>query len=447
MVDIPTRFRERGGVSLGSHVIPHIYRAPPSSITTRKKERVTEADVTWMIRPDGPESDFTRIDENIQYFPHGINPSVKVEYQNRGGGSKTHYLHPQQAGSTYKISNVIPPTFPVESLLPLSRPRTHQNISVESNPGLPGGYASNSIASDIDQGIVTNAIVQAKSGAIIKVNPTAYYKIDKPMIQSARYAINENQRDTYQALTNPSANIHVDTSKYVCKETTPYGIIVRPNYTVTSNLKMPGGGDDRNDDASAKVKKEVLFQNIAPNFQITIYDPSNHVSSEVNANIKESTKIAVQAALGMPIMLDRSDGTHIKLKDYNWTSVQTNVGIDQLILTLDTPDIKLERNIPLYAASSSASMPTNVTSMTNAEYDLEGKVSAYADSNVNLSEYYDGQNMRNIQENTKSRKETYASSFDNQGYIPQYVRNAPPTKAREMSRVREAQSYHGRTFE
>ena len=62
--------------------------------------------------------------------------------------------------------------------------------------------------------------------------------------------------------------------------------------------------------------------------------------------------MAIQASLGMPIILERNDGSQIKLRDYNWTAVQTNAGVDQVILTIENPDIQLERNIPLYSAVS-----------------------------------------------------------------------------------------------
>src|SRR5579872_3081075 len=90
MVDIPVRMKQRGGVNPGSRTELHIYKDPPKSITTRRHEPVTEADVLWMTRPDGSASDPTRINEAISYYAKGINPSVEIEYQNRGaGGSKT----------------------------------------------------------------------------------------------------------------------------------------------------------------------------------------------------------------------------------------------------------------------------------------------------------------------------------------------------------------------
>lgn len=354
MVDIPVRMKQRGGVNPPSRVDLHIYKDPPKSVTTRRYEPVSEADVMWMTRPDGNASDPTRINEAISYYAKGINPSVEVEYQNHGaGGTRTLSIPQHQAGSPYRIEVVRPPLFPPETLLPLSRPRIHQNKAVESNPGLPFGQtAYNTLAYDMDYEVVKDATRRARAGAPQTVSTTATYKIEQPTIMSARYAINEAPAHAYVS-ANPGKATDLD--QFVCREESAYGTIVRPLYSVTSNLKLQGE-EARNDDASAKVKEQVLFQNVRPNFQIVVYDPSNHVSTEVSANIKEKMNIAASAAVGKPIILDRTDGTKIRLKDYKWTVVNTNAGLDQVILSVEDPNIQLERNLPLYAARSNPTL-------------------------------------------------------------------------------------------
>jgi hypothetical protein len=234
---------------------------------------------------------------------------------------------------------------------------------------------------------------------------------------------------------------------FVCREQTPYGVIIRPTYSVTSN-PTSYKAEEQNGDASSKVKKEVLLQNIRPNFNIVIYDPSNHISTEVSANIKEKNYIAIQAALGKPITLNRQDGTAIKLKNYNWTCVQTNIGIDQVILTTEDPNIQLERNLPLYASSSGLTAPTDMIERRNTEYDLEGKLEVYAQPNIDLSSYYNQENTRNIQGMTKLNKQTFHSSYENQGAARplQYSRQLP--HLRDNSRAQQAgANMFDRTFE
>lgn len=405
MVDIPKRLTQKGGVSLPNWDLIHVYKAPPQSVFTRKFEPVSEADVNYMIRPDGPSSDPTRINENIQYFSRGVNPSVEVNYQNfNAGGSKTNTLHSANPGAIYKLDVVRPPLMPVETLLPLSRPRTHQNKTVNTTRGLPGNVASNSLADDVDKEEVRAAIIEEPTGPQT-VQATAYYKLEAPNIMSARYAINDEDSNIYDVMTNPSMPV-VNTDDFVCREQTPYGVIVRPTYSVTANPSKQEY-EDRNDDASNYARKEILLQNIRPNFQIVIYDPATHSSSEVSASIAEKNNIAVQASVGRPIMLTRQDGTHIKLKDYNWTAVNTNVGYDHLILTIEDPELQLERNVPLYASQPSIYMPTDMTELQNPDFQFDTKVMSDGDTNVGTN-----MNIHRLQH----RKYDLESNMNSDGY-------------------------------
>ena len=433
-MDLPKRFIERAGVSLPSREELHIYREPPKSIMTRKHEPVDMSDVTWMIRPDGPASDPSRINEGISYFAKGVNPSVEVDYQNRGGSATTtKYIHQPQVGSAYKVEVVRPPLYPAETLLPLSRPRIHQNKTVETNPGLSSGMG-NTIAYDYDVSEAVYSINKAKASGPKTVQATATYKLEQPTVMSAKWAINENKASPYDVVANPGMN--VDLNQYVQKEESAYGTIIRPKYTVTSNVNLKGI-EERNDDASSKVRKEVLFQNIRPNFQIVLYDPTNHNASEVSANIKEKTNIAVKASLGMPIVLDRQDGTKIRLKDYTWTAVQTNVGIDQVILTIEDPEIELDRNVPVYSSNSNASLPTDITNKRNTDYNLQGKITAYADSNIDLSSVYNEEGTRRVQDILKLRKEVFHESFDNP---PSFIPNMTTTREHPQIKTKDTNS-------
>jgi hypothetical protein len=242
-------------------------------------------------------------------------------------------------------------------------------------------------------------------------------------------------------MTNPGKPM--DVKDFVCREQTPYGVIIRPTYSVASNPNSnTQQATELNGDASAKVRKQVLLQNIRPNFNIVLYDPSNHVSTEVSANLREKNYIAVQASLGAPITLNKQDGTKIRLKNYSWTAVQTNVGIDQVILTTQDPNIQLERNLPIYATSAGLTAPTDFSEHRNQDYDLPGKVAAFAQPNVDLSTYYNDENARALQGMTKLNKNVFNRSFDNQGTARprQYERQLPTL--RDNSRVQQARQEH-----
>jgi hypothetical protein len=487
-MDFPKRLIQRGGVSLPSWEQPHIYKDPPKSIMTRKKERVSEADTLWNIRPDGPSSDPTRINEAISYISKGTNPSVGVNYQGFGaGGSKTNHLPQRQAGSIYKVEVVRPPLNPAEALLPLSRPRIHQTKSVETNPGSAlSSYSS--IANDIDRTEIHFAVSAAPSAGPRTVQATSYYKLEAPSVMSAKWAVNErpnystltnpgmttdmvsergelryntndranysantnpgmktdklnarenpkhatNERTSYSADTNPGLTTNI--KDLVSREESPYGTIIRPKYSLSSALKL-GSEDSRNDDASNKVKSEVLLKSIRPNYQLVIYDPANHVSTEVSSNLRQKEYMAIQASLGKPIILDRSDGSQIKLRDYNWTAVQTNAGVDQVILTIENPEIQLERNVPLYSAASAVSLPSDTLSRKNLDYNLEGKLAVNAQTNMDLSTIYNQESLRDGQDRTYLDREITYNNFDNQtGYIPSYERTDVNTRMRDMSR-------------
>lgn len=445
-MDFPRRLIEKSGVSLPSREDLHIYKLPPYSKFTRKKERVSESDILWMTRPGGSGSDPTRINEAIRYYAAGVNPSVEIEYQNRGSpGTRTSSMKQNQVGSAYKLDVVRPPLFPVETLHSLSNPRTHQTISVETNPGLSAAYSTNTLAYDFDTWDIGNSVSSNRASGPKTIQSSTRYILDLPSEMSASYAINENRPEAYEMMTNPGKPVELD--QFVCREESPYGTIVRPTYSVTSNPKFKTL-DNVNSDASAKVRKEVLFQNIRPNFNVVVYDPGNHVSTDVSSNIREKNYIALQAALGKPITLERQDGTAIKLKNYTWIGVNTNIGIDQLILSIEDPEIELERNLPLYATKAPATFPTNVLEQRNDEYDLEGRLQVYAQPSVDLSSYYGMDNSRTIPALDTYTKPVPNFSFDNQTSVVPTQFNRELPQLRDISRLQNAslQTYE-RTFD
>lgn len=445
MVDIPIRLKKRGGVGLPSREEFHIYKLPSYSKFTRKHEPVDMADVMWMSRPGAAGSDPSRINENIREYARGVNPSVEVDYGQGSSPASRSSSNTRQPGSVYKLDRVVLPLFPVETTHSLSNPRTHQTITVETNPGLPNGYATNTLADSFDSWEIGNALNLNKPIGPKTMQSTPSYIFDFPSEMSASYAINQNRPDSYEMMTNPGKSI--ETNDFISREQTPYGVIVRPTYSVVSNVKFRPI-EDIHGDASSKVRKETLLKNIKPNFQVVVYDPANHVSTEVQAGIRQKNYIAVQAALGQPISLNRDDGTPIKLSNYTWTAVNTNLGSDQLILSVEQPEIRLERNLPLYAATSGLTAPMDMTEKVNQEHDLQSKVSVYAQPSVNLSNVYDMSNARNMSGLEYYTKPALNFSFDNQvSHHPQDFQRELP-QLRDISRLQKAavQGYE-RTFD
>lgn len=459
-LNFPTRLvkSHRGGVGLISPIRPHIYADPPKSIVTRKKERVTEADVLWMTRPDGNASDPTRINEGIRYFARGVNPSVEIDYSGLGQGSRTHNAKLNRPGSLYKLDSVRPPMFPVETTIPFSRPRTHQNKSVESNPGLQNGYSSTTIFDQLDNETVNSAVRSEHQAALpMTVQATSHYQIAEPFPMSAKWAINDSTYERFNFTSNPGLFGQTDpstTDAYLCRETSPYGTIIRPKAQASTALNgssyMPG---NMNSDASGKVRDSLIVENVRPNYQLVVYDPSNHVATQVQANLREKQNIAVKAAAGIPIDLQRPDGSKIKLSTRNWTVVQTNVGVDQVILTLENPDIQLERNTPLYAAESNYTLPvSDINQRSNPNLDLPSKIAVEAYAPIDLSQIggYGYDALHDMQDMTHLDDRPRYGSFENVGNaIPRWNSvTAPPVRTRDNSRMHAAynQSFD-RTFQ
>jgi hypothetical protein len=130
------------------------------------------------------------------------------------------------------------------------------------------------------------------------------------------------------------------------------------NKSAISNIKMDGGNINRDEDIDTNnyIKDNIILENISPNFSISVYNPATQNYSEVLGSTKERMNIAVQSSLNRPISLKRNDGTDIRIKDYKWQIVTSAVGGDNLVLQLrDSPDIELERNMPLYSIGSNIS--------------------------------------------------------------------------------------------
>lgn len=439
----------RGGTNPVGPVRPHIYRDPPKSITTRKKETVSVADVLYMVQSDTPNGDPTRINESIQMYARGQNPMVDISYTNMGGAQTNTSLGNFQSHNPYKVEVVRPPITPLELLQPISAPRMHQNYTVRSNPGI----APISIAGNIDNAQVKDAIVEdVTSSGQLRINPSLASFDNNDILHRENFHSNritldgvlrnnpslplqntnssttvETNKITLDGSIRPTASINIDLTRDM-SDFSGHGIQHSNVYSVNSNITLNTNefdmrqlnSMDPHDPVHAKILQMPYSTNISlrehfnldnqlmdqssqqtrlmrdyqvmpvnssvsfnelvhidgqirngeitnsaikdmaaigvtsnPTFSnIVIYDPKTNTALDVSANVKEKNYIAVNAALGMPLMVNTNDGKQIVLKDYQYSVVQPNIGNSQLLIQVAQPDVQLERNTPLFAATT-----------------------------------------------------------------------------------------------
>ena len=332
--------KERAGVNLVAYEVPHIYRDPPKSVFTRKKETVNIADVMYMMRPDNDYGDPTRVNEGIQVFARGRNPMVQVD-MGQGQGVK----------SPYKVEVVRPPMMPLETLVAISRPHIHQNYAAQTNPG-SRDHTKMSIGDAVDKDQIKGIIHEDVTAGIMRTNPNLPLEFGPTVdFDTVKSSITENLEGIFQ--TN-------------------------------AGLQYIGLGDEaiRTTNADEKTIKDTLLKNLNTNFSsITIYDPKTNNSIDISANIKDKNYIAISAAKGKEIDLLARDGTPIKLKDYVYSVVNTNAGNSQIVLQVKQPDIFLDRNTPLYASR------TNMVSTVGYNEDIFRNAKLSFNQNDKLSNF------------------------------------------------------------
>jgi len=343
--------KERAGVNLVGYEVPHIYRDPPKSIHTRKKETVNISDVMYMARPDNDYGDPTRVNEGIQVFARGRNPMVQVD-MGQGQGVK----------NPYKVEVVRPPMYYVEDLVPLSAPRIHQNYAAQTNPG-SNLTTPMSIGNAIDHNEVRDIIHTDVISGVIQSNPT------KPL-----------EFGPTVDFDSVNSNINKDNLEGILQ--------------TNMGLQYIGVGDElnRNQKVDPSKIKDTLLKTLNSNFSsITLYDPKTNNSIDIKANIKDKQYIAVDAAKGKEIQLITRDGTPIKVKDYTYSVVNTNAGTPQIVIQIKQPDVYLDRNTPLYSTR------TNMVSTVGYNEDImrNSKLSFNTDKLSSFGSYEDRVSMPN----------------------------------------------------
>ena len=309
--------KERGGANPMRQEEIHIYKDPPKAIYTRKYEPVEMGDVTYMVRPDSEYGDVSRINDSIQLFARGQNPAVEIDYTGLGKGSQTTHLTSRAPSAPYKVEVVRPPLQPVETRVPLSNPRIHQNYSIMTNPS----REPLAIADKYDHNAVQSHIIEDLAGNI-RVNPT---QPAFDTVELNRDAATIYTQKVLEGSVQSSANKDIGTNRENTK--------LRDNATRLELLRYA-------------VNAPAGFS------EVVIIDPKFNSSNPVQSNIKNRHYIAMQAALNKPIVINSSDGKEIRIKDYNYKVVQTNLGNSQLLIEVQQPDVKLDRTTLLYAVQA-----------------------------------------------------------------------------------------------
>jgi hypothetical protein len=334
---------------------PHIFRSPPSSIMTRKKEYVNLSDVTYNIRNDD-----SRINEAINYIARGSNPHVDTSYSNYGGnGATTLYLPHIASKNPYGVMRdgaFRPPMYTQEDLLPLSRMRRPETCAI-TNSGIPIGYNNQNLPDKYDVAPVKMSIDKEKIN-YFPVQPTASIKLETPQEIYTDNAINE-----YPLLLSAGSNPSYQDFELEKNVSLSGEIMDRELVSAGSNVNSLSD-IERNEDIDMEnyIKNNPILKNISPNVGVVIYDNNNQNYIEVEGSIKDKINIAVQSSLGRPIDLTQKNGIKYKLKDYLWKIVKTNVGSDMIVIKPSiNSDLNLDRNLPVYSYSSNVSGHTKNT--------------------------------------------------------------------------------------
>jgi hypothetical protein len=256
----------------------NILQDPPSSIHTRRKDKVGEtSDITTMIDDSG-----NRFCEAINVYARGTNPSVSVSFGNYGSNSGGLSGNLTGLGSSHtqayspftimKDGAFRPPIVPPEQLLPFSRqPRVWTEVM--SKPGFIDytkkvrEYKENCKLREIKNEKIEGSIPSTFSSNIYK---------NKPNHQSVQNNIQNNH------------NIQVD-SKFVLPDSVIQNIGKQKTNIIDDVLKASANTNpnnrkkfiqNNNTNAESYVNKVLLDGELRTNDNLNIYKNNNELQTE-----------------------------------------------------------------------------------------------------------------------------------------------------------------------
>ncbi len=395
-MNFKSHFKGKGG---GTHIQAkeetHILKDPPKSIHTRKKERIETGDIEHNIRND----ETGRLDNSLRVFNTATNPSIKVEYQNRGNYGGRHQL--AQAKKAYRVNeNFRPPMRTLEDILPLSRQKRPW-VAATTNPGA-GQYGVIKLSDIYDRSIAAKVTgVQKRE---VYVNPNPSFKIDvaeaKEQIKlndpihanvdtnlsSYQISLTElepmfadpkgytKEKELIEIMSNPSYRPDYEMYREFTKEKTNKGLLIKPEVRI--NLSGLNDNDDYRGEQVSQIKDKLLKKlasELTPNVSFIFYDNSSNSYKELKANMKDKLAVTAQAAIGLPISLPREGQSNIVLRDYDWKIIQTTPTMQQFIV--EPKEVTLKREKPTLEMQSSPGFVMYNTE--NPEIELERRMEQY----------------------------------------------------------------------
>lgn len=371
----------------------NILRDPPKMVMTRKIDKVGEtSSITQMIQDSG-----NRACEAIKVYARGVNPMVKVSYDNAsnnggqrvngfgGGAHRSAYL-PYRIRDSFR-----PPIVPPQNLLPLSRlPRIWTSAFTQP------GFADFSKKALCPQSAEKTAGVK-NDMLRTNVRPTAVYQLETPIQE------NFEVKNIIQNPISVSGNSGIKTLDYSTTENyIPYEVINQHPLHADAQTNLKGeytlsGETEFNTDRY--IQDDPLYNNVNTNMSSNVEVLSLDDIMGTNVRTKETFNIPYTAPK-----------YHNKQEEYIYSdpnlqrripqhSVQTNIR-DNRVHT--TPiEVVNERELHLNRPATHAY--TNIGTVSRQQFEEVGS------RDVHLSPKISGSDL---------------GGYEGRGHVPQQSRNA-----------------------
>lgn len=354
------QYPKKTSYTLDGREEPHIFRDPPKSIHTRRRDNVEIGDIMYQI-----EEDNSRINEGVNEFARGVNPMVAVSYSNHGNGATTTSLNQNQASNPYKVAKdgaFRPPMYMIEDLLPLSRMR-RDRYSVTSNP------SKNELTTN-NPSITANHIDRRQINK--SLHPTAVFRKDVRINNGDNIKVKSFTPLPFTTSVGSSNTINDITRDNVVK---PNGVFIRPLVSWTSPLEYPYLVEQRNNNVnnnnisnrpitSGHTSVQNIYRDISrgdntndlmilnrPLFSVTssttspfLLSPELNGSERMDAKLRENGKFSVTSSSSLPVFMRQDENNNFSLKDNTLISQTSIPGMR--IIDERKEVVPLERKLP-----------------------------------------------------------------------------------------------------
>jgi hypothetical protein len=337
-----------------------IQKDPPKSITTRRIEKVSETNDTFIQSSESLD----RMVENISYFAKGINPSVSVDYGNYGNnggqnrvttggisektssGDKLHSGHAYLPFTVNKDGAFRPPVKAPFDLLPLSRiPRATTSattnkfiVDFSKTSQFPSG-----ISRSINENIITRNIVPS---ATYKINPSPIKPYEVKYVIKNKLQFDENAGNTGNRTMDITSQIVKVPTKEINQNLIRSKNVISNNGT-SSNLKYADFSNMNTGKYTQDTLHSSVVSNISSNLNKTNVEDligfdvkkniQNSLHSSVASNISSNlNKTNVEDLIGFDVKKNIQN-----FKNISYTPTKSSYTKEDLI----HKDIELNRDI------------------------------------------------------------------------------------------------------